>query len=380
MKLAMAFNDNFTSPLYMTLAANTSTNIIISPFNLHIILSLVSNGAGGSTLEEMRAALGYVDTEETLNDKFQTLIVLLNEMENVTLHAVNAAYIQKEVELIGDFLSMCINIFKSSISKINFEDNIHAAKIINSWVEATTYNKITNIISPSDISKDTKIMLVSAVYFNSRWLKPFNKNDTHNGMFRVSTKEIYPVSTMFIKGTFFYGEVPIWNTQFIEIPYFNDNIVMIVLLPHEGTELKDLEEKFDWQTLIKTRRFSDDFELYLPKFKFEISINLKDNLSKIGMNKMFTDGCDLTRLSKFSLKVSDVVQKIFIEVNEEGTEAGVVTGVQTRLKRMVISPMKFMVNRPFMFAIEHKPSETALFLGSMRKIEPSSSVPSKDEL
>jgi len=42
-----------------------------------------------------------------------------------------------------------------------------------------------------------------------------------------------------------------------------------------------------------------------------------------------------------------------------------------RLRRAVFLPetMKFVVDRPFMFAIEYKPSRIPLFLGSVRKIE-----------
>lgn len=69
-------------------------------------------------------------------------------MENVTLHIANAAYIQKGVDLVEDFLSTCMNVFQSSISKVNFKDSIHAAEIINTWVQVATHNKISNIISP----------------------------------------------------------------------------------------------------------------------------------------------------------------------------------------------------------------------------------------
>ncbi|XP_029667265.1 antichymotrypsin-2-like isoform X3 [Formica exsecta] len=375
-RISTACND-FTNSLYKTLAVNTDKNIIISPLSLHMILSLLSNGAGGSTLDELRSALGYND-KESLNDEFRALIVLLNDMENVTLHIANAAYIQKEVDLTGDFLSICMNIFQSAITKINFKNNVHAAETINSWVQMATYNKISNIISPDDISIDTNFIMVNAIHFRSRWLKPFNEEDTQQREFHVSKTETCLVPTMYRKATYFYGEIPTWDTQFIEIPYLNEEIVMIILLPDKDIELQLVENNFNWETLVKRRKFYDDFELYLPKFKFEIAINLKDVLHKIGLNAMFKDNCDFTRLSKFPLKVSNVLQKIFIDVNEQGTEAAAVTVAEMRSRRMAIEPMEFIVDRPFMFAIEHKPTTIPLFLGSVRKLNSFVSV--RDEI
>lgn len=56
---------------------------------------------------------------------------------------------------------------------------------------------------------------------------------------------------------------------------------MVILLPNREMELQVLENKFNWQTLVNRHRFINNFELYLPKFKFEITINLKDILNKV---------------------------------------------------------------------------------------------------
>lgn len=41
---------------------------------------------------------------------------------------------------------------------------------------------------------------------------------------------------------------------------------------------------------------------------------------------MFKNGADFTHISKLPLKVSNVLQKVYIEVDEQGSEAAAVTG------------------------------------------------------
>lgn len=48
-----------------------------------------------------------------------------------------------------------------------------------------------------------------------------------------------------------------------------------------------------------------------------------------------------------------------------------------RLRRMIEIPEQFLVNRPFMFAIEHKPNKIPLFIGNVKDIKVTSE---RDEL
>jgi len=360
--------NNFTIPLYKSLSANTDSNIVISPLSLHMILSLLSNGAGGFTLNKLKSVLHHDDIV-SLNDEFKSLTLLLHNIENIELHIASKVYIQDGFDLMADFLSICTNIFQSSISRLNFEDDVDAVEKINSWVKKATNNKIFDIISTDDIDKDMRIVLINAIYFKSKWLHMFDKMNTVKRKFHVSKTETNLVPTMFKESKYAYGEIPTWHTAFVEIPYLNQDIVMIILLPDRETELQVIENNFNWETLADAPRSTDKIALYLPKFKFEITIDLEDALRKIGLNTIFEDNADFTRLSNIPLKVSHALQKVFIEVNEEGSEAAAATVVAMRLKRMAISPMEFVVDRPFLFAIEHKPSRVLLFLGSVRKIE-----------
>jgi len=60
--------------------------------------------------------------------------------------------------------------------------------------------------------------------------------------------------------------------------------------------------------------------------------------------------------------ISDVVQKVFVDVNEEGAEAAAVTAVGATVTSL---PPSFIVDRPFVFAIRERLSGTILFLGKV---------------
>jgi len=51
-------------------------NIVISPLNVYIMMALLSNGAEGSTLNELKSVLHF-DDEISFNDELEDLITFL---------------------------------------------------------------------------------------------------------------------------------------------------------------------------------------------------------------------------------------------------------------------------------------------------------------
>lgn len=73
------------------------------------------------------------------------------ELKNVKLHLANTIYIQDGFELLTEFLAVGSNVYKSSISKLDFKHNIDAAEKINAWVKAATNNKISNLVTSGEL-------------------------------------------------------------------------------------------------------------------------------------------------------------------------------------------------------------------------------------
>ncbi|XP_053984079.1 antichymotrypsin-2-like isoform X2 [Hylaeus volcanicus] len=366
----------FTQTFHKELCVTSEGNIVTSPLSVHMILSLLSHGAKSETLDELSHGL-FHSSRDSISEEYSSLLANLKELKNVELYIANAMYIQDGFELLAEFLAVGSDVYKSSISKLDFKHNIDAAEKINAWVEKATNNKIYNLVSSDDFDEYMKLVLVNAIYFNGYWLHKFDVKNTQSKTFHVTKTDKRFVPTMFIKSKYNYGEIQTLDSKFIEIPYMTEDIVMTIILPNEIDGLANVENNFSWEVIANANKSNTDVELYLPRFKIEFMVDLENTLRKLGLNRIFEDNANFSSISSIPLKVGKVLHKAVITVNEEGTEAAAATAVQMRLRRMIDMPEQFMVNRPFMFLIEYKPHNIPLFIGSVKDI---GSNPKKDEL
>ncbi|KAK2584776.1 hypothetical protein KPH14_007098 [Odynerus spinipes] len=367
----------FSNNFYKVLSDELDGNIVTSPFSLHIILSLLHHGSKGLTLDELQSVL-YPNDTDVPHEEIKSLISVLNDIKEVELQIANAIYIQDSFQILSDFLIVSTDVYNCGLFRTNFKNKQQAIDEINLWVKNATRDKIPITLSIDDIEEDTRAILVNAVYFKGHWLHKFDEKFTEKKSFHITKTNKKLIPMMYKESKYVHGEISNLNARFVEIPYLNQDIAMIVLLPNEIEGLKLLEQNFKWDDLLKASRTETKIKLHLPRFNYEVTINLKNILRKMGLNTMFEDGANFGRLTNEPVKVSKVLQKAFIEVNEEGSEAAAATVVQMRLRRAIIETTEhFLVDRPFLFIIYHKPSKIPIFLGSVKDID----IPiKKDEL
>jgi serpin B len=105
--------------------------------------------------------------------------------------------------------------------------------------------------------------------------------------------------------------------------------------------------------------------LSIPKFKITSTLSLKPLLEEMGLTDPFSSRANFSDIDGTqNLQLTDVLQKCFLSVNENGTEAGVATAASIGLKSSLATPPElFTADHPFLFFVADKVTGTFLFLG-----------------
>jgi len=93
---------------------------------------------------------------------------------------------------------------------------------------------------------------------------------------------------------------------------------------------------------------------------------LNEPLKALGLRSAFGDGANFSGIADEKTCISQVCQKSYVDVDEEGTEAAAVTTVQmTSLAMRRPPPNRFsmILDRPFFFVISDTGTGSVLFLG-----------------
>lgn len=368
----------FALALHRALAGGE--NIMTSPYSLRQALGMAYAGAGGQTREEMARALAagpaFVAEETALRRG------LASADGPATLKIGNALFVQEGYELLPSFLKTVKDAFDAGIFVRKFGPA--AVAELNKWASAATNGRIPTILK--ELKADDRLVLLNAVYFKGKWQTQFPKARTERTKrggktggpmpetFAPTGGKPFKLKLMSVNDKFPYAERPGWKA--VRLPYKGGRLALIAVLPDEGTNLATFREKLDapmWADLRAGLRPRDGL-VAIPKFKFEQTYDMIPPMKRLGMKLGFDrsksdfSGISKPRSAAEELYISKIVQKTFVAVDEEGTEAAAVTAVVGAVRGAAMrreEPFRFVAKRPFLFAIEEIASGTILFLGEV---------------
>ncbi|XP_049738411.1 leukocyte elastase inhibitor [Elephas maximus indicus] len=369
-----AANTRFAIDLFRALNEdNPAGNIFFSPFSISTALAMVFLGARGSTAAQLSKTFHF-DAVEEVHSRFQSLNAEVNKCgASYILKLANRLYGEKTYSFLPEFLESTQKMYGADLASVDFQHaSEEARKEINQWVKGQTEGKIPELLAPGVVDSMTKLVLVNAIYFKGNWKEKFVKEATTDAPFRLNKKDTKMAKMMYQKKKFPYGYIQELKCRVLELPYKDEDLSMVILLPDDieddSTGLKKIEEQLTLEKLSEWTKPENlpviEVSVSLPKFKLEESYNLNSYLARLGVQDLFSSSkADLSGMSGArDLFISKIVHKSFVEVNEEGTEAAAATAAIANFT-MLMPEETFIADHPFLFFIRHNFSKTILFSG-----------------
>ncbi len=341
-------------------------NVIVSPQSAAILLALLFNGAEGETREAIGEVLYLEDPfDDSINDEHRLLAsYLMSADPDVELAIANSLWANEGTPFEEDYLDRMREYFDATINEVDLGEQASADQI-DEWVAENTNDRIQEMAQALGLPDPNAVMvLLNAVYFLGNWTEPFDPDQTADGTFSLPDGEEITLPMMNRDDDTLFTEQD--GFKAIRLPYGEkERFGMEIFLPSDEHDLGDLREELDadlWQET--TGSFSEQrVNVELPSFEIEYDTgsDLDEVLRNLGMGIAYEGGSDFTPMTSADPWLSSVVQKTFIRVDEEGTEAAAVTG-----GGMVDSlPPQFIVDRPFFFTISDRETSTILFMGQV---------------
>jgi serpin B len=355
----------FGYDLYRQIAV-PGKNVVLSPLSLATAWGMLRAGAAGETAAQLDRVFGFPHqgTHEALNVLTRRLVTIDGPPPTASASAsagpatkpaaplvgvANGLFVQNGFQIKDGYLHTLAAQYGAGMNSVDFTSP-QAKEVIDAWVKEHTANRITKLFD--HIPAGALLVLANAVYFKGDWRLPFDAATP--APFTRADGSIVQVPMMQVKtDDLKYAFVDGW--QAVELPYQGSDLSMLVMIPTNGTDpsalldpgvLADVRAKLHFQGI----------HLSMPRWNFGTTIELLGPLQKLGLTSLN----DLSGISDGGLSIKQAIHRANITVDEHGTEAAAVTGIEADS-----APAEVRADRPFVFAIVHKPSRTPLFIGQV---------------
>ncbi|XP_054166913.1 serpin I2-like [Oppia nitens] len=331
---------------------NLDDNLVVSPPVATASLVTLLMAAKGESADALRTALEM--TPKTDEKSFSSLLKPISEIKS-SQRLISSEKPKKDFKTIAKQL-------ESEIISIDFSSK-QSAKDLTLW----SLNASDGRIAVKDIL-DSKQQLISIGVVVAKFTVPMRpdprERDFHNFV-------SYSFPGMASRIPFFSTETELKSKDFSEeksisvLIDLNQDLSLFLVLPKTSEDLEFLNENLTQSLLEKmisetTKTTAKNMRLIVPQIRVESEIDLKDVFEELNSNFDFSKGFD----SKTEIKVSNVLQKVALEVSAEDQDED-----QDQNDKDEPTPgvPELVFDRPFVFALLTS-SGTTVLLGRIQSL------------
>ena len=349
------FNDKLMSQAALN---STDGSFCVSPLSVSIYLGMIANSCQGEAREQIVKALDCSDLNDFNSLSTRLLRYLTSSKNGAVTHIANHVWVANRYSVPEAYVKTMSEIFNAGVDNVDFS-NDQTFKTINSWTSYHTNGMVKSLFDESEWYSQRNVPMVCAnsVYFKGSWNKEFDKKKTRNQTFHAVDGDI---TTPMMHKTDIFRYAADDKAQMISLDYKQLTTAFEIYLPVEGTDVRNIPKIINEneRTALRDASANMNVALSMPSFMMEGNLYLDDFLESLGITGFENfDFSPMGISDKYDLVTR---HKTAIKVDEKGTEMATVT-----YNGMESAPQitHMIVDRPFMFVIRNKATQTVLMAG-----------------
>lgn len=375
-----AFTDGFLAYTRNTalqlFAAHSGENVIYSPANLYLALSMLTETVGGESRAQILDLLELDSVEDARKCADSLWRNLYSETASGKTLLANSLWSSDKYEMKTDVLGKLGDTYHASAYRVPMGDKKTDAAI-GEWVNANT-NGLLKEAAQFETKPETLFMLLSTLYFKDQWSEEFFDGATSRDTFTNAAGKAEEIDFMHRTDDcagFFHNKE---NGYTVAELSFKSGAAMRFLLPDEGVTLESLIENgtavgglqvYDRGVNIPVGKI----HWSVPKFDVSSNLQLIEDLKTLGVTDVFDDTkADFSPIIDLdeSAAVTSVQHAARVLVDENGCEAAAFTAITADCTAALIEELpeiEMNLNRPFAFLITGVDG-LPLFIGAVNTV------------
>ena len=352
--------------LQQVLEERPNDNFCVSPLDVQSGLSLLLSGLHAQGYQEVADALGYGELPLDAVNAFQRTVweQVHAESDAYEVRQALALYTVTPYRWTAAVKQQAQDWYPTAFYELEEASLQQQIGQLQSWLQEQTKTRVA--LSPElwqqIAAYPTLAGVVSALFLKADWEQPLGIAPPIE--FRTADGRKRSVDAMARR----FERLPYLEERDFEavaLPYRGGQLRFYLFLPREGVSLRQWVQQLDtarwraWRKQFKER----EVELHMPKFEVASEHDLRDTLQQIGVQQIFRDG-GLRGVIEGAEKAGYIglwTQQTTLRVDARGTEAAAGTAITAFVQDY--GTVQIRVDRPFLFAIVHEPTELILFMG-----------------
>jgi serine protease inhibitor len=365
----VAAQAKLTATLVDRLQPTGKENAIVSPAGVAAVFALLDLGTSDGFRDAAHIVLGYDNSRaaaadfEDLRDQIASVDHLAGSAGGIFSFA-NAAVFDPKLNANPDVIAR-MRQSKAEVSILPLADPA-TVSAINDWVARKTNNLIPQIVN--DSIADAGLIALNALYFKDDWAVAFNKTQTQLAAFRDSNGGITDVPMM--HGAMNMPFRAAGRFAAVDLGYKSGRFSLTLVTTRDApATFAEFASVTNWLS-------GDEFDLtsvnvQMPRFTLRQSMDLLPALDAAGLGRARHDRAAFAPITNKPLDISAILQKVYVGINEQGTEAAAATSVMVRAAS--IAPTRtdaITLDKPFIFALHDNATGLILLSGYIGKVPP----------